>query len=50
VYNGHPWDLKNVVVMKRVVSKRSVVSKLQTACYGFRPAFVDRRPLFGGGL
>ncbi len=35
--------------MQRVVQKRSVVSKLQTDHYGFRLAFVDRWPLFGGG-
>jgi hypothetical protein len=29
VHNGHPWALKNMVVMQRVVRKISVVSKLQ---------------------
>jgi hypothetical protein len=29
VYNGHPWDLKNVAVKQRVMLKRSVVSRLQ---------------------
>ena len=29
VYNGHPWDLKNMAVMQRIVWKRSVVSRLQ---------------------
>ena len=49
VHNGHPWDLKNVVVMQRVVWKRSVVSKPQTGHYGFRLAVVDSWPLFAGG-
>jgi hypothetical protein len=28
VYNSHPWDLKNVAVMQRVVQKRSMGSRL----------------------
>jgi hypothetical protein len=44
VYNDHPWDLKNVVVMQRVVLKRSVVRKLQAGCCGLRLAVVDRWP------
>jgi hypothetical protein len=49
VHNGHPWDLKNMVVMQRVVRKISVVSKLQAGRKGFKLAVVDRWPLFGGG-
>jgi len=49
VYNGHPWDLKNVAVMQRVVLKRSVASRLQAGRYGFKLAFVARWPLFRGG-
>jgi hypothetical protein len=50
VYNGHPWNLKNVAVMQRIVWKRSVLSRLQTGRYGFRLAVVDRWPLFRGLL
>ncbi len=32
VFNGHPWDLKNVAVKQRVIWKRSVVSRLQAGC------------------
>ena len=49
VYNDHPWDLKNMAVMQRVVWKRSVVSRLQAGRYGLRLAIVDRWPLFRGG-
>jgi hypothetical protein len=49
VYNGHPWDLKNMAVMQRIVSKRSVVSRIQPGRYGFRLAVVDRWPIFRGG-
>jgi hypothetical protein len=49
VHNGHPWDLKNMVVMQRVVRKISVVSKLQAGHKSFKLAVVDRWPLFGGG-
>jgi hypothetical protein len=48
VYNNQPWDLKIVVVMLRVVWKRSVVHKLWTGCYGYRLAVVDGWLLFGG--
>ncbi len=50
VYNNHPLGLKNVVVMLRVIWKRTVVSKLWADQYGFKLAVVDRWPLFGGGL
>ncbi len=49
VYDGHLWGLKNVVVMQRVVWKKSVVNKLQAGRYIFILANVDRWPLFGGG-
>jgi hypothetical protein len=49
VYNNHPWDLRNVVIMLRVVWKRSVASKLWVGCYGFKLAVDDRWLLFGGG-
>jgi hypothetical protein len=49
VYNGHPWDLKNVAVMQRVDWKRPVVGNRQAGRYGLNLAVVDRWPLFGGG-
>jgi hypothetical protein len=42
MHNGHPWDLKNMVIMQRVVRKISVVSKLQAGRCGFRLVAIRR--------
>jgi hypothetical protein len=50
VYNDHLWDLKDMVVLQRVVFKKiSGKNKLQAGHFGYRLAVVERWLLFGSG-
>jgi hypothetical protein len=41
VYNDHPWGLKNMVVMQRVVWNISVISEVEAGRCSFMLAVVD---------